>query len=163
MHAGRVTLNCLGLSDRAGSEVMFYFPEHPELTCDLQRHDKYESMRFEARLETGDSYRALNHIEAVDFVKIDVEGAEIRVLRGLSQCLSERNIQCLQFEYGAFSTQTKVLLTDYYSLLSSDYWIGKIYPSYVDFRAYDWTMEDFRFSNYCCVSKSRADLRELLS
>jgi hypothetical protein len=29
-------------------------------------------------------------------------------------------------------------------------------------RRYDWTMEDFRFSNYCCVSRLRSDLRDLL-
>ena len=72
-------------------------------------------------------------------------------------------VQCLQFEYGAFSTQTRFLLGDYYALLSENYWIGKIYPAYVDFRPYDWTMEDFRFANYCGVSKLRPDLRNVLA
>src|SRR5207237_956252 len=35
----RVTLNCLGLSDSDGAQEMFYFPEHPELTCDMSRHE----------------------------------------------------------------------------------------------------------------------------
>jgi hypothetical protein len=85
------------------------------------------------------------------------------VLKGLSSRLREAKIHCLQFEYGAFSTQTRFLLADYYSLLSEQYWIGKIYPTYVEFREYEWTMEDFRFANYCCVSKARPDLRELLT
>jgi hypothetical protein len=101
-------------------------------------------------------------IAAIDFLKIDVEGAEARVLNGFSRRLASQDVHCVQFEYGAFSVQTKVLLGDYYAMLADSYWIGKIYPNYVEFKEYDWTMEDFRFSNYCCVSRLRSDLRDLL-
>jgi FkbM family methyltransferase len=162
-HSSRATLNRFGLSDVEGSAQMFYFPDHPELTCDLPRHEFHHVLPFDAKLRTGDGYCEDRHIGVIDFVKIDVEGAEHRVLKGLSSRLREAKIHCLQFEYGAFSTQTRFLLADYYSLLSEQYWIGKIYPTYVEFREYEWTMEDFRFANYCCVSKARPDLRELLT
>jgi FkbM family methyltransferase len=162
-HASRMTLNCLGLSDTDSTQEMFYFPHHPELTCDLRRHVEYEMVPFEARLASGDAYASEHQLDAVDFVKIDVEGSEHRVLRGLGSRLSSAKIHCLQFEYGAFSTQTRVLLADYYSLLSRNYWLGKIYPDYVEFTEYDWRLEDFRFANYCGVSKSRPELRDLLT
>ena len=141
---------------------MYYFPEHPDLTCDLRRHNSYEMVPFDATLRPGDKYCEEHHIAAVDFVKIDVEGAEYRVMKGLSDRLREGKIHCLQFEYGTFSTQTRFLLADYYALLSERYWIGKIYPKYIDFKEYEWTMEDFHFANFCCVSKARSDLRGLL-
>jgi FkbM family methyltransferase len=158
----RMIINCLGLSDKGGTLTMNYFPEHPDLTCDLPRHGDYQTVPFEARLDTGDQY--CDGIDSIDFLKIDVEGAEFRVLKGFALRSAYRSPEdhCVQFEYGAFSTQTRFLLGDYYSLLAERYWIGKIFPSYVDFRDYDWTMEDFRFANYCCVSKLRADLRRLL-
>jgi FkbM family methyltransferase len=159
----RATLNCLGLSDTPGRQTMFYFPEHPELTSDLPRHETLRRVPFEAQLCTGDEYAESHAIGTIDFLKIDVEGAEHRVLKGFSGYLAAHKIHCVQFEYGAFSTQTRFLLGDYYTLLSPNYWIGKIYPAYVDFRDYDWTMEDFRFANYCCVSKLRPDLRSLLT
>lgn len=159
----RATLNGCGLSDTAGRQTMFYFPEHPELTCELPRHEALRSVPVEAQLLTGDEYAASHAIDAIGFLKIDVEGAEHRVLKGFGGYLAARRIHCLQFEYGAFSTQTRFLLGDYYALLSGNYWIGKIYPAYVDFRDYDWTMEDFRFANYCGVSKLRPDLRDLLA
>src|SRR5437667_5112242 len=115
---------------------MIYFPDHPDLTCDLIRHDGYRKVSFQATLSTGDHYARERGIETIDFLKIDVEGAEHKVLKGLGETLSAQRIHCLQFEYGAFSTQTKVLLSDYYSLLSERYWLGKIYPTYVDFRDY---------------------------
>jgi FkbM family methyltransferase len=162
-HGTRTTLNCFGLSDQNGSHEMFFFPDHPELTCDLPRHEDYQAIPFDARLCTGDSYAHERRIEKLDFVKVDVEGAEHRVLNGLCGYLSTRRVNCLQFEYGAFSTQTRVLLADYYALLSSNYWIGKIYPTYVEFADYNWRMEDFKFANYCCVSRTRPDLKELLN
>ena len=142
---------------------MYYFPQHPELTCDLPRHDSYSAVPFDAQLATGDEYCDEHSIDSVDFLKIDVEGAEFRVMKGFSERLSAQKIHCMQFEYGAFSTQTRLLLGDYYSLLSQSYWIGKIFPTYLDFQDYHWTMEDFRFSNYCCVSKLRPDLRKILA
>jgi hypothetical protein len=36
-----------------------------------------------------------------------------------------------------------------------------VFPSTVEFRDYDWTMESFRFSNFLCVSRARPDLRAL--
>jgi FkbM family methyltransferase len=159
----RVTLNCLGLSDQPIPREMYYFPDHPELTCDLPRHGSYLSVPFDAQLTTGDEYCGRYEIDTIDFLKIDVEGAEFRVLKGFSERLSAQKIHCVQFEYGAFATQTRFLLSDYYSLLSRTYWIGKIFPTYVDFSDYHWTMEDFSFSNYCCVSRLRPDLRTILA
>jgi FkbM family methyltransferase len=160
---GRVILNCWGLSDEAGVCPMFYFPDHPELTCDLPRHGSYEVAQFDAQLTTGDEYCDERGIDTVDFLKIDVEGAESRVMKGFAGRLAAQKIHCVQFEYGAFATQTRFLLGDFYSLLGQSYWIGKIFPGYVDFREYEWTIEDFRFSNYCCVSKARPDLRAMLA
>jgi FkbM family methyltransferase len=158
----RVLLNCFGLSDENGTRQIFYYPDHPEVTADSPWHGTDKSIAFDAQLATGDTYCQTHGVDTIDFLKIDVEGAEYRVLKGFAGCLAAQKVHCLQFEYGAFSTQTKVLLGDYYNLLSQAYWVGKIYPTYVEFRDYDWTMEDFRFSNYCCVSKLRPDLRTLL-
>jgi FkbM family methyltransferase len=158
----RIDANACGLADRSGREVMYYFPGHPELTCDRPRHDGLEVRTFEARLMRGDEYAAHHGIPRIDFMKIDVEGAEYRVLQGFSATLAAGLVDCIQFEYGAFSIQTRVLLSDYYAMLGDRYWIGKIYPRYVDFVDYSWTMEGFRFANFLAVSRSRPDLRRLV-
>ena len=159
----RVTLNCLGLSDQEGVSRMYYYPDHPELTCASPRHERYQAVPFDARFAVGDRYCDELNIDTVDFLKIDVEGAEYRVIQGFAPRLLAQKIHCIQFEYGAFATQTRRLLGDYYSLLAPNYWIGKIYPGYVDFRDYDWTIENFHFSNYCCVSRLRPDIQAALN
>lgn len=164
----RVTLNCFGLSNVDGTKEMYYVPDHPNLTSGLcvnsaLRYDNYFSVPFDASVRAGDGYVADLRIEAVDFLKIDVEGAEYQVLEGLKDGLSQAKVHCLQFEYCPFAIQTKFLLADFYSLLAEKYWIGKVYPNYVEFRDYEWPMEVFEYANYCAVSKSRPDLREMLS
>jgi FkbM family methyltransferase len=158
----RVVLNPVGCSDADGSQVMYYFPDHPDLTCDLPRH-AHRSLEFDAKVVTLDRYCRERKIDHVDFLKMDVEGAEHRVLKGFKDYLASGKVDCIQFEYGAFATQTRFLLGDYYAMLSKDYWIGKIYPGYVDFRNYDWTMEDFKFSNYFCLAKTKPELKALLA
>lgn len=158
----RVELHEVGLSDQSGEQTMYYFPDHDKLTCDIPRHEGYKAVPFEARLTTLDAFCAKRGIEAIDYLKIDVEGAEHRVLKGARALLEAEKISCIQFEYGAFSIQTRFLLKDYFDLLSNRFVIGKIFPDHVAFGDYDWTAEDFRFSNYLCVSKSRADLKQLL-
>lgn len=160
-YRNRITLNCFGLSDADSTMPMYFYPDHPELTCDNPRHGD-SAVAFSASLRAGDGYVLSRGIDTIDFLKIDVEGAEYRVLKGLERFLSDAKVHCIQFEYGAFATQTRMLLADFYSLLGSKYWIGKIYPTYVEFRDYDWRMEDFHFANYLCVSRSREDLRRML-
>jgi FkbM family methyltransferase len=156
----RMSLNCVGLSNATVSRDVYYFPDHPNLTCDLPRHP-YPSTPLPSQMLRGDAYVREQQIDAIDFLKIDVEGSEYLVLDGLAETIGARKVHCIQFEYGAFSIQTRVLLADYYERLAAQYWIGKIYPAGVEFRDYDWTMESFRFSNFLCVSRRRPDLKAL--
>ena len=162
LQRSRLALHGMGLSDEPGTQTMYYFPQHSQLTCDTPRHESYESVPFDAKLTTLDAFCQDNKINMIDYLKIDVEGAEHRVLKGAHGLLAGDKIACIQFEYGAFSIQTRYLLKDYYALLSKNFVIGKIFPNYVAFGDYDWTTEDFRFSNYLCTSRSRPDLKQLL-
>lgn len=159
----RIIVNCSGLADENGDRQMYYFPEHPEMSGPAARFDNFVTVPFQSQLSTGDQYCDDRGIDAVDFVKIDVEGGEPRVLKGFEKRLATQKIHCLQFEYGKFAAETRFLLADYYRQLGNLYWIGKIYPNCVDFRDYHFSAEDFRFCNYCCVSKQRPDLRDVLA
>lgn len=161
-HGDRFTAHRVGLYDAPGTTTMYYFPDDPRLTADMPRHPDRAVTTFEGRLTTLDAFAAEHGIDHVGYLKIDVEGAEHRVLAGARDLLRRRAISCIQFEYGAFSIQTRFLLHDYFHLLSDAYEIGKIYPDHVAFGAYDWRMEDFRFSNYLCILRGRQDLIDLV-
>ena len=156
---GRATLNHCGLGDVSGVRTMYYYPDQPELTCAEPRHDGLAATEFSAEIMTGDCYVGRAGIDHIDFLKIDVEGAEPLVLNGLSATIGQGKVGCIQFEYGAFSITSRFLLHDYYGLLGPRYWIGKIFPTGVEFQDYVWTNEDFKFANYLCVSRDRPDVK----
>lgn len=161
-HSQRLDVHNIGLSDQAGAQTMYYYPEHHGLTSDTRRHDSYHAVPFEAQLTTLDAFCRERGIRSIDYLKIDVEGAEHRVLQGASELLKAGGISCIQFEYGAFSIDTRFLLKDYYALLSDQFFIGKIHRTEVVFGDYDWRAEDFRFCNYLCISRTRPDLKRLV-
>ena len=49
---------------------------------------------------TIDDYCEKNKIENIDLLKIDVEGAELQVMRGARRMLESKRIGCLTFEFG---------------------------------------------------------------
>ncbi len=49
---------------------------------------------------TVDDYCAAANIEAIDLLKVDVEGAELQVFYGCRRMMRERRIRCCTFEFG---------------------------------------------------------------
>jgi FkbM family methyltransferase len=49
-------------------------------------------------LVTLDSYASMNHIDSIDFLKVDVEGAEELVFRGCAGLFARKAIGCIMFE-----------------------------------------------------------------
>jgi len=70
-------------------------------------------------LSTIDEYVASQGIARIDFLKIDVEGHELSVLRGASRSLSSGVIQAVQFEYGASFISAGSSLGEVYSILTA--------------------------------------------
>ncbi len=161
-HGARLIAHNVGLYDAPGTKTMYYFADEPRLTADMPRHEGRAVTTFDGQMTTLDAFAAEHGIDRLDYLKIDVEGAEHRVLAGARDLLRRRAISCIQFEYGAFSLQTRFLLEDYHRLLAETYEIGKIYPDHVAFGAYDWRTEDFRFSNYLCILRDRRELIDLV-
>ena len=82
----------------------------------------------------GDEFLAQEGIAAIDFLKLDVEGAEHLVLQGLEANLRKQSVRFVQFEYGQKDILTHFLLRDFYHLFGSyGYIVGKIFPDYVEF------------------------------
>ena len=115
-------------------------------------------------LVTGDSFMKENKIEKIDFLKLDIEGAELNALQGFEKSLSENKIRMIQFEYGYINITSKNLLVDYYDFFKKyNYLLGKIYPKTVEFRNYKFKHEDFIGPNFIVVHESDISLKNLLS
>ncbi len=111
----------------------------------------------------GDDFCKSNHIDYIDFLKIDTEGHDYKVLLGFQEMLENKKIRIIQFEYGPFSIQTKDLLKNHFELLNSHgYIIAKIYPNHLSFMNYNYRDENFILSNYIAIQREDQELLELL-
>jgi hypothetical protein len=105
-----------------------------------------------------------NNVDRIDFLKIDVEGAECKVLSGFSEAFAQRAIDIVQFEYGQINIVANYLLRDFYQFFEQyGFAIGKIYPNYVDFKSYSLADEDFRGPNYVACRRELSEYMALLA
>jgi FkbM family methyltransferase len=162
-----VKLTNEGLSDASGEIDVYFSPDWSAVASCVRNFAEdfhgYSPDSVKAKVITGDAYCSTHGIEHIDFLKIDVEGFDGKVLKGLSGMLKAGRIKVIQFEYGYVSIATKFLLRDFYELLRPlDMVIGKIYPNYVDFRDYQYQHEDFLGPNFLAVHASQKNLIEEL-
>jgi FkbM family methyltransferase len=140
------------------------FPSHTHSSLyDIQGLSYNPVNTTEIELIRGDSFMEERGIEAVDFLKLDLEGAEYDALTGFENAIRMGKIKMIQFEFGYINITTKKLLIDFYHFFEPfGYCVGKVFPKNVEFRKYEFKYEDFLGPNYVAVKKSESGLIELL-
>jgi FkbM family methyltransferase len=149
--AGHPRIRCFdtGLAAHTGTLRLNHDPAASTHATFTDYPHRGNRQAVECAVVRGDEFLAREGLSHVDFVKLDVEGAEHLVLEGLADALGARRIRMLQFEYGRVNILTRFLLRDFVELFESyGYVVGKIFPDYVDFREYDLGDEDFLGPNY---------------
>lgn len=105
-----------------------------------------------------DEFCAENLINRVHFLKIDVEGNELEVLKGAAKMINENCIDFIQFEFGGCNIDSRTYFQDFYYFLKDKYNIYRIvknglYP----IEKYKEEHEVFLTINYLCESKHRKE------
>jgi len=154
-----------GMSNEPGQVEFQFNKDHDTLSslCSSGVH----ALDFEVvkcSMTTGDQYMRDRKLCHIDFLKIDVEGAEMQVLNGFAHALQDKQITAIQFEYGMASIISRVLLYDYHKFFARHHYVvGAIYPNYVDFRDYSFRDENFLTPNFLAIREDNHDLRRLLN
>jgi len=95
----RVTCLNTAVSDTAGTGRFFEEPSAGETSSLLQAHSRRDARSTEVDVTTLDALLEQHSMPRVDFVKIDAEGYDGRVLRGGESALAEHRLGIVQFEY----------------------------------------------------------------
>jgi FkbM family methyltransferase len=140
-----VMVSTVALSDRAGRATLYV---GQSTTCVSSLHGAEGGKAIDVDLLTGDAYCERHKIERIDYLKIDAEGHDFAVLKGLGRMLREGRIAFIQFEHNEASVLSRTLLKDFVDFLGPDYRLSKIMPYGLEPVAWTVQLERFRYGNY---------------
>ncbi|MEG4013533.1 MULTISPECIES: FkbM family methyltransferase [unclassified Microcoleus] len=160
--SGKLIPNNCAVSKTDGLAKICYYPDAPQWSTIYRRGFDVEStyrlqppQSVEVLATTIDGYCNRLGIKRINFLKIDVEGAELDVLSGAINLLKSGRIDYIQFEYGGTYLDAGTTLEQIFALLSQyRYSIFKILPDQLEYLPnFSPNHEDFQFSNFLAVNE----------
>jgi len=153
-----IILNNFGASDSDCSAPIYYDKEQSGLASIYQRNlDTYNlelNKSEEIKLRRLDGYIEEKNISHIDFVKIDIEGHEMKAFEGFGKYLNADFISYIQFEYGGANLDSHSSLMEIYKMLTNNaFKFSKVMPNGLELREYSPFMENINYSNYVSISK----------
>lgn len=111
--------------------------------------------QFPIFVTTLDAYCQRWQIQRINFLKIDVEGSELNVLKGANKMLCSGKIDYLQFEYGSTFKDAGISLEAVFQFLQQyRYSLFKILPNGLDCQPeFLPEYEDWQWSNFLAVNE----------
>ena len=137
-------------ADSPGSGLASVYPR------DLRHVGLASTSTETAQLRRLDDVCAEEGAEAIDLLKLDVEGHELDVLRGAERMLATDAIQAIQFEFGGANIDSRTYLRDFFALLGDRFRIHRILKDgLVPLETPSETDEIFVTANYLCLRRPR--------
>lgn len=160
--------NNLGLSNKKGKITYKDYGPNADVNT-LVHNNVFFDNRVKPALKpafvsTGDVYCAEKSINNIDFLKIDVEGAENLVLEGFSGMLTNRAVRVVQFEYGYAHGDAKFLMRDFFDLFRPyGYRIARLKRGSLEFNEWTYAHNDFNSGpNYVAVKEDDQQVLSIL-
>lgn len=154
---GNIFLNKNGLSDNEEKCLIYYDKEQSGLASLYKRdlgHYNIELLESE-EIETicAMDYIDKMQIPHIDYLKIDIEGHELKAFEGFGKYLSGDFIDFIQFEYGGANLDSHTSLMELYGFLENrGFKIAKVFPKGLEIRSYNPFQENFYYANYVAIS-----------
>jgi len=152
------TCNNMGLNDSPGEMVLYDKRDDDGSThASIYRgviekiHGK-DAICHTVRMDTIESYCTKKNIDKIDFLKVDVEGNEMKVLQGAGKFIRTKNIKIIHFEFNEMNVESRTFLRDFFSFLDG-YSLYRMLPhSLLPLNNYrPLTYEIFAFQNIVAI------------
>lgn len=125
-----VVANNFGFGDAPSTLQLFSDKEASGLASVYHRNLDHLGIQMtnseEIRIETIDNYCKSNNIQRIHFLKLDVEGHELKALKGAEIMLKNRQIDFIQFEFGGSNIDSRTYFQDFFYLLKDSFRIYRI-------------------------------------
>jgi FkbM family methyltransferase len=162
----RVKIFNVGFNDKKGeTEIFTYADDHAsshasiyeKVISSVQKSNDVDSVSI--TLTELDLFCEENDIRQIDFLKIDTEGNEFKVLEGAKRLLDRDVIKAIQFEFNEMNVISRVFFKDFFDLLGSKYNLYRLDSDrLIPIPKYNSVYEIFKFQNILALQK-RIDIR----
>ena len=155
----RVELCNFGLGERENNNVLLYSDHECSGMASLYKrqleHVNVSMSNEESiHIKTVDDYCRTAGITHIHFMKVDVEGNELNVLKGAKKMIDEGRISAIQFEFGGTDIDSRVFFKDFWYLLNKKYRIFRILPDGIkEIKEYSQKWEIFQCMNYLAIKR----------
>ncbi|NET44185.1 FkbM family methyltransferase [Okeania sp. SIO2B3] len=159
---GQVVSNNFALSNSEEIKILYDYQDTRFLNTLYRRNSEDEKLfqmgtprQFPILLTTLDAYCQRWQIKRINFLKIDVEGSELDVLKGATKMLQSGKIDYLQFEYGNTFKDAGISLKAVFEFLQQyRYSLFKILPNQLDYKPeFLPADEDWQWCNFLAVNE----------
>lgn len=157
-----IHLNNVGLSDKNFGSVLYANESGSGLGSLTKRNLDHFNMSFEHQEEIqlvkfSDYWTKNGKADIIDFMKIDVEGHEMGVLKGVGDLITK--IRLIQFEFGGCNIDTRSFFQDFWYFFSKqNFDVYRITPvGLYKIKKYREAYEVFATTNYLCLNKNLGD------
>jgi len=156
-----VMVRKLALGARIEQRALFTFGAHAELNS-FYAHTLPAGYPIDApegsetvEVTTLDAYCADHGIREIDFLKIDAEGHDLKVLQGGAGKFATQAVGAAQFEYGGTNIDSRDLLKDFFAFFQElRYELYKVRPGgLMPQHRYDARLENFAYQNWLAVRR----------
>lgn len=157
-HSPGIQLNNFGLSNEVCEAWLYSDTLGTGMSSTLRRDTQHLGIVFteseQIELTTLDSYCAANAVKIIDFLKVDVEGAELAVLNGGRRMFEEGRVRTVLFEFGGCNIDARTFFRDFFRFFRGHRGrIFRITPSgYLSpISCYTESLEQFMTTNFFVV------------
>lgn len=156
-----VICNNFGLSSIKAEKTLYIFEKGSGMNSVYQRQGleirlRKKNKKENIQVDTLENYCINKGINQIDFMKLDVEGHELEVLKGGESLFKNQCVNVIQFEYGGCDIDARVFLKDFFNFFSGmNYNFFKIYPNRIEFvKRYNQQLDNFQYQNWLIFKKS---------